>query len=466
MKIKVLSRNPDDYIRETKKDIHRVPRNYDPNLHPFETPREYTRAVNAVKLEKVFSKPFIGDLDGHKDVVECMCKHPTQLSHILSGAGDGEVKLWDLPRRKCVRSINAHDGFVRGICFNPSGEYFFTCGSDKVIKQWSMDGPGAGEEEEPMNTILSKNVFHSIDHHWQNNTFATCSDTVDVWDETRAEPVRSYQWGVDSIYTIKYNPIETHLLAGTADDRSIIMYDTRGSVPLRRVRMKLKSNAIAWNPMEAYMFTVASEDYNLYSFDARYLDKPTTIHQSHVAAVMDVDYSPTGKEFVSGSYDKTLRIFAVGSQFSREVYHTRRMQIVQCVRWSHDDRYLLSGSDEMNLRLWKARAAEKIGRMKPREKEAMRYNDKLKEKFAQHPQVKRIAKYRHVPKRIMAARKEHTTIRSSQKRKYVYVFWGIYRKQSRLIIGAPYVCYLARYSEICVDRLERSSLDVQIGALF
>ncbi|ELT97522.1 hypothetical protein CAPTEDRAFT_55838, partial [Capitella teleta] len=133
--------------------------------------------------------------------------------------------------------------------------------------------------------------------------------------------------------------------------------------------------------------------------------------------VMDVDYSPTGKEFVSGSYDKTLRIFAVGSQFSREVYHTRRMQIVQCVRWSHDDRYLLSGSDEMNLRLWKARAAEKIGRMKPREKEAMRYNDKLKEKFAQHPQVKRIAKYRHVPKRIMAARKEHTTIRSSQKRK-------------------------------------------------
>lgn len=26
---------------------------------------------------------------------------------------------------------------------------------------------------------------------------------------------------------------------------------------------------------------------------------------------MDVDYAPTGKEFVSGSYDKTIRIFPV-----------------------------------------------------------------------------------------------------------------------------------------------------------
>jgi WD repeat and SOF domain-containing protein 1 len=32
---------------------------------------------------------------------------------------------------------------------------------------------------------------------------------------------------------------------------------------------------------------------------------------------MDVDYSPTGKEFVSGSYDKTLRIFEVFGHKSR-----------------------------------------------------------------------------------------------------------------------------------------------------
>ena len=47
----------------------------------------------------------------------------------------------------------------------------------------------------------------------------------------------------------------------------------------------------------------------------------------------------------------------------------------------------MSGSDEMNLRLWKARASERLGIMKDRERVALQYSEKLKEKYAQHPQV-------------------------------------------------------------------------------
>jgi len=47
----------------------------------------------------------------------------------------------------------------------------------------------------------------------------------------------------------------------------------------------------------------------------------------------------------------------------------------------------VSGSDEMNLRLWKARASERLGIMKDRERVALQYSEKLKEKYAQHPQV-------------------------------------------------------------------------------
>lgn len=81
----------------------------------------------------------------------------------------------------------------------------------------------------------------------------------------------------------------------------------------------------------------------------------------HVGAVIDVDYSPTGKEFVSGSYDKSIRIFEVNKGHSREVYHTKRMQRLTNVAWSLDNKYIISGSDEMNLRVWKARASEKLG---------------------------------------------------------------------------------------------------------
>jgi DDB1- and CUL4-associated factor 13 len=77
---------------------------------------------------------------------------------------------------------------------------------------------------------------------------------------------------------------------------------------------------------------------------------------------MDVDYSPTGQSLVSGSYDKTIRLFpARETGHSRDMYHTKRMQKVFCVRFSMDERYVVSGSDDGNLRLWKAVANDKIG---------------------------------------------------------------------------------------------------------
>jgi len=56
--------------------------------------------------------------------------------------------------------------------------------------------------------VIVQSVFHAIDHHWSADVFATCGQQVDVWSEDRAEPVRSFTWGVDSINSIKFNPIE------------------------------------------------------------------------------------------------------------------------------------------------------------------------------------------------------------------------------------------------------------------
>lgn len=44
--------------------------------------------------------------------------------------------------------------------------------------------------------------------------------------------------------------------------------------------------------------------------------------QDFVSAVMDVDYSPTGREFVAGSYDRSIRIFGFNSGHSKEVSST------------------------------------------------------------------------------------------------------------------------------------------------
>ena len=418
MKIKVLCRNPYDYIRQRKSDIHKVPRNLDPALHPLEAPREYVRALNATKLDRVFAKPFLGSLSGHNDGVYCMCQHSQQLSSFLSGSCDGEIKLWDLARQECVSTIVAHSGFVRGLCMNQEGDRFISVGDDKIIKQWSYGHSAAREDEwEPESTILCKGILSGIDHHQKESLFVTCGDKVEVWDESRSEPVASFSWNVDSVSHIKFNPVETNVIASCCSDRSIALYDIRQSTPLQKVILSLRSNSLCWNPMEAYHFTVANEDSNLYSFDMRKLDRPIHMYTDHVNAVLDIDYSPTGTEFVSGGFDKTLRIFQVNQRHSREVYHTKRMQKIFCVKWSGDTRYILSGSDETNIRLWKAQASEKLGRLARRERITLEYNDKLKEKYRSHPQIQRIARHRHVPKLIFKLTRERKIMLASRKRK-------------------------------------------------
>ena len=239
-------------------------------------------------------------------------------------------------------SPQAHDGRVRGLCFGQTSDVLLTAGQDQSIKQWR-----GGEIR---HTILSKTVIMNLAHHYKSQTFATAGETVSLWEEGRNEPLRSLNWGIDTVYNVAFSPIEYDLLASLSSDRSIVLYDIREASPLRKVTLEMRSNAISFNPMRAMQFTVANENFNLYTFDIRNLKTALQAHTDHVGAVLSVDYSPTGTEFVSGSYDKSLRIFPVDSMKSREVYHTKRMQRVTSVVYSMDAKYVISASDEMNLR--------------------------------------------------------------------------------------------------------------------
>jgi len=127
--------------------------------------------------------------------------------------------------------------------------------------------------------------------------------------------------------------------------------------------------------------------------------------------------SPTGRQFVSGGYDKTLRIWSCGADKSEQVYHTKRMQRLFSVCWSMDAAYVLSGSDDTNVRIWRAVANERGVPQGSREQLKREYSDALVEKHKYLPEVKRIKKHTHVPKAIMkAAELKDTVTKSALKR--------------------------------------------------
>lgn len=63
--------------------------------------------------------------------------------------------------------------------------------------------------------------------------------------------------------------------------------------------------------MEPFNFVAGNEDSNIYQFDMRKMEQAKKIHKGHIGAVLCVDFSPTGKQLCSGSFDKTLRIFDI-----------------------------------------------------------------------------------------------------------------------------------------------------------
>ncbi|KAH6573670.1 hypothetical protein BASA50_002803 [Batrachochytrium salamandrivorans] len=410
MKVKTISR-PEDFARERTGDIYRVQKNLDPVLHPFEQAREYTRALNSTKLERLFAKPFVSALSGHTDGVYCMAKHPTKLTTIVSGSGDGEIRTWSLSSQTCTWKTVAHKGFVKGISCVPFNDHFISVGEDKAVKMWD------GVDAMPINTYISKFSFTGIDHHRSKPLFATSNTGIDLWDHHRSEPTLTLQWGAETVTTVKFNQTETNIIASCGTDRTIILYDIRTSSPISKVIMALRTNAIAWNPMEAFNFTTANEDHNCYTFDMRNLANTLSVAKDHVSAVLDIDYSPTGEEFVTGGYDKTIRIFGARDGRSREIYHTKRMQRTFCVKYSMDSKFVLSGSDDGNIRLWKTKASDKLGTLTVRERNALEYSKAVKERYKHMPEIRRIDKHRKVPKAIKGAAHKKQIMQDSLKNK-------------------------------------------------
>jgi len=385
--------------------VARQPRNLDPALHPFERAREYTRALNATKLERMFAAPFIAQLGkGHVDGVYAMAKDPESLQRFASGSGDGVVKVWDLTDREEIWNVQAHEGIVKGMCWTKDRK-LLTCASDKSVKLFDPYNTLPGTA--PVATYLGQTAFTGVAHHRTLPNFAASSNVISIYDLSRSAAValQTLHWptSTDTINTVAFNQTETSILASCATDRSIVLYDLRTSSPLSKVTLGLASNAISWNPMEAFNFAVANEDHNIYIFDMRKLNRALNVLKDHVSAVMDVEFSPTGQELVSASYDRTVRLWDRAIGHSRDIYHTKRMQRVFSARFTQDSQYLLSGSDDGNIRLWRANASKREGVKSARQRQKLEYDEALKERYKHMPEIRRIRRHRHVPTQVKKA---------------------------------------------------------------
>lgn len=410
MKVKALSRSADQYAPSTKSSQTPMPRSLNPALHPHERAREYTRALNAVKLDRLFAAPFLGSLgDGHRDGVYSLCKDPRRTGVLASSSGDGVVKVWDLVSRTELGSARRHEGMVTGVTFSTTGS-LLSCSTDKSISMMTENG-------EEQCRFTGNYAFTGISHHRHDPIFATSSSNLDVWSTERDIPITSLSFGSDSHQTVAFNQTEVSVLGSLGSDRSVTLYDIRTNSALSKLTMVQRGNCIDWNSMEAFNFAVANEDHNIYIYDMRNMTRALQVLKDHVSAVMSVAFSPTGQELVSGSYDRTVRLWNAQHKRSRDIYHTKRMQRVFSTTFSADARYVMSGSDDGSIRLWRAEASSRSAIQNDRQRTHREYEQKLVERYAHLPEIRRIKKQRNMPGPIKKATEIKRTQEESLQRR-------------------------------------------------
>lgn len=74
------------------------------------------------------------------------------------------------------------------------------------------------------------------------------------------------------------------------------------------------------------------------------------------------------------------------------------------VRFTPDNNYVLSGSDDGNIRVWRTNASSRSGMKSAKQRQSLEYEQALIKRYAHIPEIRRIRRHRHLPKVVKKAK--------------------------------------------------------------
>lgn len=399
MKINTISHK--NTQKERLNDIPRSRNNKDRKYHPFAQEREYVKALNAVKIERLLAKPFVSALTYHKEGITCIAKN--HYSDIFSSASfNGQVFVWDLRTRNWVSEIQIKSTSC-GLAFGSCGLFV---GEDNTISYYGHPYKEIAKRYGTNGHINSLDFFQDL--------VACTTQGIEVLDINKGAQKAKY--GVGNTFSSSFSTKMDNIL-GFCEGKSLVLADHRIGQEFLRVTVGIKSNCLQFSPRYGQIVASGNEDNSLYIHDIRYIDKPLVTFSQHVNAICSLDFNSSGTQVATGSYDQTIRIFDVEERVCKDVYYNKRMHNVNGVKYSTNSEFIITGSDDGNLRIWKSDASRKLGPLSRREKENYNLSDALKSKFKDVGEIKRIKNHRFLPKHLKNKIKNSVAQRKAQDKK-------------------------------------------------
>jgi WD40 repeat protein len=140
-------------------------------------------------------------LAGHKSWVRALAFQGKD-KLLISGDYQGRLLWWpvDAPTPAPVRTVQAHQGWVRAVVLSPDGTTLASCGNDNQVRLWSVaDGQPRGELTGHLRHVYNV-AFHP------GGKFLASADltgVVKVWDLASGKQAREF----DARLLHKYDPV-------------------------------------------------------------------------------------------------------------------------------------------------------------------------------------------------------------------------------------------------------------------
>ncbi|XP_059475171.1 DDB1- and CUL4-associated factor 5 [Neocloeon triangulifer] len=264
------------------------------------------------------------------------------------------------------KDLYSHYGCVNAIEFSTDGKLLVSGGDDRRVLAWKVDDI-IDDRPVPVNPMAMRaehgsNIFCLTLNSDNSKIFSAGNDeTVIIHDLNTGSPLRYYLHD-KPVYCISLEPGNDNVFCSASDDGRVLIYDIRrepsDNDPLVLATSTGAYHGVMFNPMEPRLVATANAKQGLCLYDVRKPKEHLICYgESQNESYMSVRFNQKGSYLLGLRRRREALMYPTHSskavvEFDNPGYYNS-CTMKSCCFAGPNDEYVLSGSDDFNLYMWK-----------------------------------------------------------------------------------------------------------------